>query len=278
MKTKFKSLLLPLLLWYIFSATAWAEEKPDIGQYFDGERMEYNISYWFLDKAAYGYMEFKKIQEDPLRYEVVLSAETRGVAGVLTLFQRNMYRSVLEVIEDGKKLRSLSFEKQVLKKGWADRSFHEFDYKNNTYKKSTYENGYLKEFKDAPIPAGVIYEDALSAFFNLRYGSYGEPQKGKIYMIRTYPANGIDFFKVEVARPEAEAQKRKLRNIAYVDWLAILTVPKELFGTGEGIIEAWLSKELVPLVITVENVLFFGDMRGTLIKRSFNRPPSESKK
>lgn len=285
MKTKIRTL--GLLLFIIVGAlnltplqvtVAFAEEKPDIGPYFDGERMDYNISYWFFAKAATGYMEFKKIQEEPLRYEAILNAETQGVAGVLTFFQRNVYRSVLEVIENGKKLRTLSFDKRVLKKGWSERGLHEFDYEKNLYIKRVFQNNHLTETIETPIPEGVVYEDALSAFYNLRYGAYGEPQKGRIFMIRTYPADGIDYFKVEVALAEEEAQKRKLRKIAHGDWLAMLTVPKELFGTREGLIEAWLSKDLVPLTLTVEDVLFFGDMRGTIIKRSFHRPPTENKK
>lgn len=258
------------------TAAALAQDKPDIGEYFNGERMEYDIAYWYFEKAAFGYTEFKKIQENPLRYEAVLTAETKGVAGVLTFFQRNIYRSLMEVTEEGKKLRSLSFDRRVIKKGWSERTLHQFDYSKNIYKKSIYQNDHLSESKDDPIPEDTVYEDALSAFYNLRYRAYGEPQKGKVYMIRTHPTNGLDFFKVEVAAAEVEHQKRKQRKIAHEDWLVMLTVPKELFGTREGLLEAWLSKDLVPLTVTVEDVLFFGDMRGTLIKRSF--PPSAKEK
>jgi hypothetical protein len=47
-----------------------------------------------------------------------------------------------------------------------------------------------------------------------------------------------------------------------------LILDPEIIHSKAGLIEGWLSKELYPMEGTIKDVILFGDVKGTLIKRS----------
>jgi hypothetical protein len=47
-----------------------------------------------------------------------------------------------------------------------------------------------------------------------------------------------------------------------------LYLDPEVTHSKEGVIEGWLSKELYPMEGTIRDVVFFGDVKGILVKKN----------
>ena len=58
---------------------------------------------------------------------------------------------------------------------------------------------------------------------------------------------------------------QKLKNGK--EYYVKLLLGPEVTHSKEGLIEGWLSKELYPTEGTIKDVIFFGDVKGTLIKK-----------
>jgi hypothetical protein len=67
---------------------------------------------------------------------------------------------------------------------------------------------------------------------------------------------------------EEEGKKKKEKNKEGKEFLVKLYLDPELTHSKEGLIEGWLSKELYPLEGAIKDVVFFGDVKGTLIKNT----------
>jgi hypothetical protein len=68
-------------------------------------------------------------------------------------------------------------------------------------------------------------------------------------------------------------QKRRKRKKSekYKDekeYFVNLLLDPEVTHSKEGLIEGWLSKELYPVEGKIKDVILFGDVKGTLIKKS----------
>ena len=97
-----------------------------IGEFFDGEELHYEISFMFLKKVATVMLLFKRAEKKG-RYISVIQGETLGIIGWLSKYRTDTYRAVMEEVDGGRRLRSISFEENV-KIGKKTRTYsHEFD-------------------------------------------------------------------------------------------------------------------------------------------------------
>jgi hypothetical protein len=119
------------------------------------------------------------------------------------------------------------------------------------------------------IPSGMVYDDFITASYNFRYGVYGDIEKGRKYTVATFPKKGPSSYEVRIASKEEEEKKRKSEKFKYgKEYLVKLFLDPEVTHSKEGLIEGWLSKELYPTEGTIKSVKFFGDVKGTLIKKA----------
>jgi hypothetical protein len=73
---------------------------------------------------------------------------------------------------------------------------------------------------------------------------------------------------VRVASTEEEEKRRKSeKSKDGKEYFLKLFLDAEMTHSKEGLIEGWLSKELYPVEGRIKDVIFFGDVRGTLIKK-----------
>ena len=56
--------------------------------------------------------------------------------------------------------------------------------------------------------------------------------------------------------------------------LALVKVPKELFGQKTGEVRVWMDENLIPVAATVERAILFGDVSGTL-RKAIVLPPRD---
>jgi len=268
---------LPLLSFFPFrvselsaqsSQPGMAASGKTIGEFFADEELLYEISFLFLKKVAVAKMSFKP-SEQKGRYIAILKGETLGVVGWLTKYRTDMYRAVMEEIDGGKRFRSISFEENV-KIGKKTRSYsHEFDYQKRKWTKLSSRRGVRRRAVETTIPEGKTYDDFLCASYNFRYGVYGPLERGKTYVIPTFPRKGSSTYEIRIAPKEEEDRQRvadKVGELAAI--LLQLKLDPEITDSKTGLIEGWLSRDNYPVEGIIKDVILFGDVHGKLVKRT----------
>jgi len=239
-----------------------------IGQFFKGEELLYEIRVWLFKRVALGRLTFKEGGKKG-RYIATLQAETLGVLGWVARYRVDTYRATMEEVEGGRRFRALSFEEDVKIGSKVRKRTHTFDYQENKWIK-------MRQRKDGTmgrtieeIPRGMVYDDFLTASFNFRYGAYGAIERGRKYLVPTFPKMGASNYEVRVATKEEEVNRRsELKQKDGKEFFVKLYLDPEVTHSKEGVIEGWLSKELYPMEGTIRDVVFFGDVKGILVKNT----------
>jgi hypothetical protein len=239
-----------------------------IGEFFSGEELHYEISFMFLKKVAVAKMLFKPAEQKG-RYIAVLRGETLGVIGWLAKYRTDTYRAVMEEIDGGKRLRSISFEENV-KIGKKTRTYeHEFDYQKRKWTKRSSRRGVRSRTMETGIPEGKTYDDFLCASYNFRYGVYGPIERGKTYVIPTFPRKGSSTYEIRIASKEEEDRQRVADKVGETAALLLqLKLDPEITDSKTGLIEGWLSRDIYPVEGIIKDVILFGDVHGKLVKRT----------
>jgi hypothetical protein len=145
---------------------------------------------------------------------------------------------------------------------------HFFDYRKRTWIRVRQRDDGFKVREEAEIPPGMVYDDFVTASYNFRYGVYGGIERGGTYKVATFPKKGATSYEVRVASKEEEEKRRKAeKSKEGKEYFLKLFLDAEMTHSKEGLIEGWLSKELYPTEGRIKDVIFFGDVRGTLIKK-----------
>jgi hypothetical protein len=246
------------------------ERKNSIGEFFQGEELTYAISVWPLGQVALGRLSFKELGQKG-QYMATLQGETLGILGWVARYRTDTYRSIMQEIEGGKRLRSLLFEENVKigsKFRWGT---HLFDYSNRKWIKTRRKKDGTITRREETIPQGMIYDDFITASYNFRYGVYGKIERGKKYRVDTFPKKNVTYYEVLVAGKEEEEKKRRSEKIKEgKEYFVKLFLDPEITHSKEGVIEGWLSKEVYPIEGKVKDVILFGDVTGKLIKNTRN--------
>ncbi|PIV20296.1 MAG: hypothetical protein COZ69_09565 [Deltaproteobacteria bacterium CG_4_8_14_3_um_filter_45_9] len=239
-----------------------------IGEFFKGEELFYEIGVWLFKKVALGKLSFKEMRGKG-RYIATLEGETLGVFGWVARYRVDTYRSIMEEIDEGKRLRSISFEEDVKIGNKLRRRTHFFDYQKRKWIQVRQKKDGTKTRTEEEIPPGMVYDDFLTASYNFRYGVYGRIERGRKYTVATFPKKGASSYEVRVASKEEEEKRRKSeKSKGGKEYFVKLFLDPEVTHSKEGLIEGWLSKELCPMEGAIKDVVLFGDVRGTLIKKS----------
>ncbi len=243
------------------------EDRPSIGEFFKGEELQYEIGLWLFKNVAVGRINFEETAEKG-RYLATLQGETLGVLGFVARYRVDTYRSLMEEIDGGRRLRSISFEEDVKIGSKRRRRTHFLDYQRRKWIRVRQKEDGSKTREETEIPPGMVYDDFVTATYNFRYGAYGEIARGKTYKVSTFPKKGATSYEVRVASKEEEEKKRKSeKSKEGKEYFLKLFLDAELTHSREGLIEGWLSKEFYPVEGRIKDVIFFGDVKGTLIKK-----------
>jgi len=244
------------------------EKGDSIAEFFKGEELAYEIGVWVFKRVALGKLTFIELEKKG-HYMATLQAETLGVLGWVARYRVDTYRSTMEEIEGGRRLRALSFEEDVKIGSKLRRRTHLFDYQKRKWIKMRRKKDGTTGRIEEEIPPGMVYDDFLAASYNFRYGVYGEIERGRKYIVPTFPKKGPTSYEVRVASKEEEEGRRKSeKSIDGKEFFVKLFLDPEITHSKEGLIEGWLSKELYPMEGRVRDVILFGDVKGTLIKKA----------
>jgi hypothetical protein len=244
------------------------ERTGSIAEFFKGEELEYEVGAWIFKRVALGKLSFKEMGEKG-RYLSTLRGETVGILGWVAGYRVDTYRSIMEEVEEGRRLRSISFEEDVKIGSKLRRRTHSFDYQERKWIQIRRRKDGTQARQEEAIPPGAVYDDFLTASYNFRYGVYGGIERGRKYTVTTFPKKGPSSYEVSVASKEEEEKRKKSEKFKDgKEYFVKLFLDPEITHSKEGLIEGWLSKELYPTEGAIREVTLFGDVRGTLIKNN----------
>ncbi len=268
-----------LAAFFLLAASPPAGQAPSLQE----EEFVYDIHFLWFRQAAEGTLILRRLGER--RYRAELVAETKGFIGFLTAYRKNHYISEMEYDPAKRRLLSRVYSKTVYRGLNITQSRTVIDGQKGQIRWETRGNGEIQDKGTERIPEGVIYEDLLSAFFNLRIGAFGPLTRGRFLTVTTLPAyqttrelkedydkEFVRNFDIRIADAETERRyRRAFDRVEEKGLLALVKVPKELFGQTTGEVRLWLDPNLIPVAATVEDVIFFGDVHGTLRKAIVGR-------
>lgn len=267
--------ILPSRLQESLAVPLGREQRNSIGKFFHGEALHYAISVWPFGQVALGRLSFKELEQKG-QYMATLQGETLGVLGWVARYRMDTYRSIMQEVEEGRRLRSSLFEENVKigsKLRWRT---HLFDYSNRRWIKTRRRKDGTITRTEVTIPQGMIYDDFITASYNFRYGVYGEIERGRKYRVTTFPKDNVTHYEVLVADRKEEEQRRRSEKVKEgKEYFVKLFLDPEITHSKEGVVEGWLSKELYPLEGRIRDVILFGDVTGKLIKNTKNQVPRE---
>ena len=232
---------------------------------FVGEVLHYDISFLWFNNAATARVGF---YEKDGSYYSYLEAKTKGFVGFFTAYRQHIYQTNFEIVDGGKRVRAIKFMRKVIEGGNIEKSEHFFDYAEREHRWMQYENEDITESNKEEIPAGVNFDDVLTAFYNFRNGVYGPVKKGNRYTVKTIPEKGNDEILVHVREIEEENKIRTELGRKPGDEILIdLLVPKNIFKSKSGRLRFWSSKHLIPVESKVKDYILLGDLHAVLNKR-----------
>ena len=234
---------------------------------FIGETLHFDISFLWFDNAATARVGL--YENNGVLYST-LEAETKGFVGFFTAYRKHFYKATFDVVDEGKRLRSKTFERKVIIGDMEDSTNHSFDYKSRVHKWERIIDGEMVEDGDRIIPLGANFDDILTVFYNFRNSTYGEVQKGAQFTIYTVPEKNVDKIQVHIMNrdDQNDFMSKEKRNNGE-EFLLKAIIPKEIFNTDTGELLFWTSRHLIPLETTVKNYILFGDLHTKLNRRVF---------
>jgi hypothetical protein len=250
---------------------------PTIGERLAGEELDYEISFWIIKRVAIAKLSFHRAEQKG-RYIASLKGETLGILGFLARYRVDTYYSLMEEVDGGRRLRSLSFDEYVKVGDRVRKNLHSFDHQRRKWVHQSSRRDGTMETMEKDIPEGKTYDDFLTAAYNFRCGIYGVVERGKTYNVATFPRKGPGVYEVKVAPKEEEERRRKSEGAGEGKEYAIdLRFDPDIINSKEGAIEGWLSKDIYPVEGTIKDVILFGDVQGSLVKRSIKKESPEEK-
>ncbi len=232
---------------------------------FAGETLLIDISFLWFDKAATASVRF---YEKDGRYYSILESETKGFVGFFTSYRKHRYKATFDIVDNGRRVRTRKFEREVIIGKNVEKSTHIIDYNARTNWWFEYKNGKLTKRNQRKIPEGIIFDDILATFYNFRNSVYGKVERQANYTIHTIPDKGVDKIPVYInSEKEAEEYRKENNRKKGDEMLLKAVIPKAIFKTKSGELWFWVSRHLIPLETTVKDYILLGDLHAVLVKR-----------
>jgi hypothetical protein len=251
------------------------ERKKQIGERFGGEDVQYEAGFWFFPAVGGGVAHFTDLGNDQflLKHE----GQAQGLAGWLTRHRREMHRAWMGTVDQGNRLIPLRLEEESIVGDSVRKKTTLYNYSARKISMETVKDG-KRSREEVEIPPGVYYDNPLTAFYNFRYGVYGNVAPGGEFIIRTVPRKGKGIFRVAVAMEEEASRLREEDpEKKGKDFLVRIFLEQEFLGSPRGEIELWFDKELNPVSAVIRKVRFIGDIKGQITQLTYRTPSQASR-
>ena len=233
------------------------------------EKLSFQIFYLDLIKFAEGYAVFRQRSERYFTAEAFV--EITGIAEPFTNHKSQRATSSMELsLDPAPRLVPRTFDRFIVLRDRKIKTRNLFDYKRNRWVSKIYRDGKLKRRRRRKIPEGVIYENFLSAFYNLRLEAFGPIAKGRTIEFRTIPYRGVDRMSLKVVGSDAARDEaRWLKSIAGAEFLIVMQIAEKIMGIKPAKLLAAADRELVPLAGVLKDALPLGNIYVNLKAREY---------
>ncbi len=268
-----KSLLTVLLFLGVGNSAGAGSEEP-IGEHFQGEVLKYDIGFWIFNRVGEGVATFRSLGGG--KYAAFHEGRTLGFIGWISRNRRDVYRSTMGTINNGKRLIPLRFEEDVIIGEKVRKRVTQYDYAARKVTIETQKEGKATR-EEVEIPFGMLYDDPMTAFYNFRFGVYGKVEPGKEFIIRTVPREeSRETIRLTVVSKE-EGERRRAAEVEKEgkDLLIKVHLDKELVGSVHGEVEVWFRNDIVPMTVVAKELFFYGDIKGQLTYQGFSNSPEK---
>ena len=243
------------------------EEKKQIGDRFGGEEVRYEAGFWIFPAIGAGTAHFYALGND--RFLIIHEGQAQGLAGWLTRNRKEVHRAWMATDRQGSRLIPLRLEEESVIGEWNRKKTTRYDYTARKVLMETVKDGEVSR-ETVEIPPGVHYDNPMTAYYNFRYGVYGEVAPGREFIISTVPRKGQGTFRLAVA-PENEAARIREEDPEKKgkDLLVRIFLEQEFLGSPRGEIEVWFDKDLNPVSGLVRKVKYIGDIKGRITQFAY---------
>lgn len=243
---------------------------------FAGETLTYDLDFMIFSNAGQAQISF---YEENGQFKCILVAETKGFVGWLTSYVKHIYKASFYIVDGGKKLRTATFEREIIVGNERERILHAMDYASLRHLWFVFKNDELIRQFSEPLPENAQLDDVLAAFYNFRNAAYGKIEKGRSYHIPTFWTKDDQPGKeneMSIHIP-TESERRNYEEAEGAgkmegsQQLMKVQVPSDLFETENGELYFWASEHLIPLEAIYKDFILFGDLRFRLSKGTIHR-------
>ena len=266
-------LTLPLLL---VKTAAGSSGTSILGKYL-GEELSYQIGFWLIGHCGEAKTSFLPT-DLPDIYKVSLEGHGVGFINFLLGQVQYSYTSYCQYLPDRDRLRPVHFELKRKRGQKVRRRTVRFDYAGGEIlflDKTT--NGKTRTHRESLKP-DRIYEDYLTLFYNFRHGYYGPIERDRKLLLPLYTKRQMQPVKLQIADLDKEKQfrSREFNQTAKHFFIQFQINPEDV-SSGSGQIQGWLSADAIPVKGTIQDVIFFGDLWGDLIKKQIVKSGQRAK-
>ena len=232
---------------------------------FAGEPLNYAVDFMIFTNAGEAQMSF---YEENGTFKCRLEVQTKGFVGFLTSYVKHIYISSFYIVDGGKKLRTATFEREIIVGGERERIFHAMDYASLRHRWFVFKNDELIRQFNKPLSENTQLDDVLGAFYNFRNAAYGKIEKGRSYHIPTFwtkddqpeKENEISIYIPTESEQRIYEEAEGAGEMEGSQWLMKVEVPSDLFKTKNGELYYWTSEHFIPLEAIYKDFILFGDL------------------
>ena len=258
-----------LLLAMPFSLARAAEvvSGPSLLDKYLGEELRYQIGYWLIGDVGDAKTEFLGTDVSGI-YKINLEGHGAGFINYLLGGITYSYTSFCQYVSDQDRLRPVYFE--LKKQRGAKESLRSVSYNYKTGEIMYLQtNSAGKTLMDKePMRTDLIYEDYLTLFYNFRHGYYGPLKQDYHYSLPLHTKKQMTPVNLQIVDQEAQNEFRSREfNQTDKDFFVRFQINPEDVSSGSGEILGWLSADATPVKGTIQDVVFFGDLWGDLVKK-----------
>jgi len=234
-----------------------AEEK------FKNEILEYDISFLWFDNLAFGSIAFLPMQE-PEVYQLVMQAQTRGLAARFTRNRIERFETVVDVISDGSLRPLIHSSHRITGTGdsKSERTVrYTFNYNTGIITYERIRNGILLVKKDFYFNRENPVYDILSALYNFRLGLFGTPDTNVTSIPTFHHRTGEEIIEIEELTDMNSKDMRFFNDGS--SFFRVLIDPS-IFNTSSRDVLISFDSEMRLQKGIIKKLVGLGDLRGEL--------------
>jgi hypothetical protein len=242
-----------------------------------GEELSYQIGFWLIGHCGDAKTGFF-LTDVPDIYRISLEGHGIGFINSLLGGVTYSYTSFCRYLSDQDRLQPVYFELKKRRGSRVSLRSARFNHGAKEIEFIRTESSGKTQMDREPMKTDRIYEDYLTLFYNFRHGYYGPLQRNRQYQLPLYTQKQMHPVKLQIVDFETEKKYRSQEfNRADKDFFIRFQINPEDVSSGSGEIIGWLSSDATPMKGTIQDVVFFGDLWGDLIRKQVVKPDQKVK-